>query len=139
MSRTVRFGISLEADLLEQFDALITKMGYDNRSEAIRDLLREKLVEEEWQAPEGETFAVVFLVYDHHSMSVDKRLTESQHHSHQRVVSTLHVHIDEHNCLEIVVLRGPGPEIRNLGERLIGMRGVKYGKLNMGTTGRRVR
>ena len=139
MSPTVRFGISLDADLLKRFDALIRKMGCDNRSEAIRDLLRQKLVEEEWQAPEGETFAVVFLVYDHHAMSVDQRLTESQHRSHQRVISTLHVHIDEHNCLEIVVLRGPGREIRRLGEGLIGLRGVKYGRLNMGTSGRHVR
>ena len=138
MSDTVRFGVSLDMDLLDQFDGLIERMGYDNRSEAIRDLIRGKLVQEQWQAPKEETFAVVLLVYDHHAMSVDKRLTEAQHRSHERVVGALHVHIDEQNCLEIIVLRGPGQEIRSIGERLMSMRGVRYGKLNMGTSGRHV-
>ncbi len=138
MAGTVRFGISLDGELLVSFDELLKKMGYDNRSEAVRDLIREKLVEEEWRAPKSETFAVVFLVYDHHTMSVNKRLTDVQHHSHDRIVSTLHVHIDEHNCLELVVLKGPGDEIRVIGDNLVGMRGVKYGKVTMGTTGRRL-
>jgi len=139
VGETVRFGVSLDIDLLDTFDTLIKKMGYDNRSEAIRDLIREKLIEEEWQAPREETFAVVFLVYDHDAMSVDKRLTGAQHDHCDRVVSSLHVHVDERNCLEVVVLKGPGQEIRRLGENLVGMRGVKYGRLNMGTSGRKVR
>lgn len=139
MADTVRFGVSLNMSLLDEFDELIKGLGYENRSEAIRDLIRSKLVEEEWEAPEKETFGVVFLVYDHHEMSVDKRLTEEQHHQHNNVISTMHVHIDEANCMEIVVLRGAGKEIQDFGQKLLSMRGVKYGKLNLGTTGRQVR
>ncbi|MFW6457491.1 MAG: nickel-responsive transcriptional regulator NikR [Planctomycetota bacterium] len=139
MSDTVRFGVSLDISLLDNFDALIKNLGYENRSEAIRDLIRQKLVQEEWDAPDEETFGIVFLVYDHHEMSVDKRLTEEQHHSHGNVISTLHVHIDEDNCMEIVVLRGNGQQIREFGQTLISMRGVKYGKINLGTTGEALR
>lgn len=138
MSETVRFGVSLDSDLLDSFDRLIRKTGYDNRSEAIRDLIREKLVQEEWQAPTGETFAVAFLVYDHHAMSLDKRLTDAQHDHLDHIVSCLHVHVDEHNCLEIVVLKGPGRTVRSVAESLISMRGIKYGKLCMGTSGEHV-
>ena len=139
MGETVRFGVSLDIDLLDDFDALIKRMGYENRSEAIRDLIRDKLVQEEWRAPRDETFAAVFIVYDHDAMAVDKRLTNLQHEQFGRVVSCLHVHVDEHNCLEVIVLKGPGEEIRRLGEGLVGMRGVKYGKLNMGTSGKKMR
>ena len=136
MSETVRFGVSLKIDLLDRFDALIRKMGYENRSEAIRDLIREKLVQEEWEAPDEECFGVVFMVYDHHTMSLDHRLIEAQHKHVTHVISALHVHIDEHNCLEVVVLKGAGSEVRRIGEGLVSMRGVKYGRLNMGTSGR---
>ena len=85
MAATVRFGVSLDGELLAGFDKLLKKMGYDNRSEAIRDLIREKLVEEEWRAPKSDTFAAVFLVYDHDAMSVNKRLTDMQHRSRDRM------------------------------------------------------
>ena len=138
MSDTVRFGVSLSMDLLDRFDALIRRMGYDNRSEAIRDLIREKLVQEEWEAPAGETFGAVLLVYDHENMSLDSRLTDLEHEHLEHIVSSLHIHIDQHNCLELVVLRGAGPDVRSVGEKLVSMRGIKYGKLNMGTTGKHV-
>jgi CopG family nickel-responsive transcriptional regulator len=138
VSETVRFGVSLDIDLLDKFDALIRRMGYENRSEAIRDLIREKLIEQEWEAPDEEVFGVTFLVYDHHAMSVEKRLTEEQHREFGRVISSLHIHIDEHNCLEIVILKGNGREVRRMGEKMLSMRGVKYGRLNLGTTGRHV-
>ena len=138
MVETVRFGVSLPEDLLDDFDSLIRRMGYDNRSEAIRDLIREKLVAEEWDAPKQETFGVLFLVYDHHSMSVDTRLIDEQHDNVGKVVSSLHIHIDEENCLEIIVLKGAGKDVRAVGEKLISLRGVKYGKLNLATSGRHV-
>ena len=106
-----RIGISLEADLLEQFDRLIEQKGYVNRSEAIRDLIRDALVQREWSeaaAPE-EQVAVVTLVYDHDSSSLAQKLAHIQHENHKAVVSALHVHMDEHNCLEVLVLRGRGP------------------------------
>ena len=138
MPGTVRFGVSLDIDLLDKFDALLKKMGYDNRSEAIRDLIREKLVQEEWEAPGAETFGVVFLVYEHETMSLDSRLTELEHKFFKSIISSMHVHLDEANCLELVVLRGPGKAVRSMGEKLVSMRGVKYGKLSMGTSGQKV-
>ncbi len=135
MSETVRFGVSLGLGLLDRFDGLIRKMGYENRSEAIRDLIRDKLVHEQWEEANGEAFGVVFLVYDPGLTGLDRRLMEIQHKFAGRVVSTLHVHIDEQNCLEVAVLRGPGPEVRTIGNRLVSMRGVKFGRLNMGATG----
>ena len=135
MSNLVRFGVSLDADLLDRFDELIDRMGYANRSEAIRDLFREKLIEQEWKTPGKEIFAVVSLVYDHHTMEVHRRLTELQHRSYAAIISTMHVHIDQHNCLELIVLKGEGDDVRSLAEHLISLKGVKYGRLNMGTTG----
>jgi len=138
MSDTVRFGVSLSLELLDRFDELIKKLGYENRSEAVRDLIRHKLVEEEWEAPNVKTFAAVFLIYDHHTMSVASRLMDLQHESFAQVIGSFHVHLDEHNCLEIVVVRGKGKDVRNLADRMISLKGVKYGKLNMGTTGRAI-
>lgn len=135
MSNTVRLGVSLDSDLLDRFDALIRKMGYENRSEAFRDLIREKLVKEEWEEPDEPSFGIVLLVYDHHTMGLDRRLTNTQHKHIQHVVASLHIHVDERNCAEVVVLRGSGQEIRTVGERLMSMKGVKFGRLNLGTTG----
>jgi len=134
MSDTVRFGVSLSMDLLDRFDMLIKELGYDNRSEAMRDLIRRKLLEEQWEAPQKETFAVVFLVYDHHTMSLASRLMDVQHESIAQVIGSFHVHVARRTCLEIVVMKGRGPEIRELADRMISMKGVKYGRLNMGTT-----
>ncbi len=138
MSDTVRFGVSLSLDLLDRFDDLIRRLGYDNRSEAVRDLIRHKLVEEEWAAPDTETFAAVLLVYDHHTMSVASRLMDMQHESFAQVIGSFHVHLDEHNCLEIVVIRGKGEDLRDLADRMISLKGVKYGRLNLGTSGQHI-
>ncbi len=134
MSDTVRFGVSLSMDLLDRFDRLIKELGYENRSEAMRDLIRRKLLEEEWKAPEQEIFAAVFLVYDHHTMSLASRLLDLQHGSYAQVIGSFHVHVDRHNCMEVVVLKGPGAEVRELADSMISLKGVKYGRLNMGTT-----
>jgi len=139
MSELIRFGVSLDSDLLAQFDSLIERMGYANRSEAVRDLFREKIVEQEWDTPETEIFGVVTIVYDHHTMGVHRRLTELQHASYVHIISTMHVHIDHHNCLELIVLKGLGSEVRSLADKLISLKGVKFGKLNMGTTGQSVK
>ncbi len=138
MSDTVRFGVSLSLELLDQFDQLTKKLGYDNRSEAVRDLIRQKLVEEEWEAPDRQTFAIVSLVYNHHSMSLPSRLTELQHESYAQFIGSFHVHVDKSNCLEIIVMRGKGKDLRALGEKIIALKGVKYGTLNMGTSGKKI-
>jgi CopG family nickel-responsive transcriptional regulator len=131
-----RIGISLDKKLLAQFDKLIAAKGYSNRSEAVRDLIREKLIAREWSLPKGETVGTLLLVYEHETMELSRRLAKLEHKAFHHVVATLHVHMDEENCLEVIVLRGPGPEIQELAERLISLRGVKQGRFIPGTTGR---
>jgi len=133
-----RIGISLDGKLLKQFDRLIKSRGYSNRSEAVRDLIREKLIEREWTAPEKETVAALFLVYEHHAMNLTERLTQAEHDAYHRIVSTMHVHMDHDNCLEIIILRGPGREIKKLADRIISLRGVKHGRFIPGTTGKQI-
>ena len=136
-----RIGISLEADLLEQFDQLIEQKGYATRSEAIRALIRDALVQREWAEAAGgeERVAVATLVYDHDSSSLAQKLAHIQHENHKAVVSALHVHMDEHNCLEVLVLRGRARDVVRMGEGLVSTKGVKFGKLVPATTGQRLR
>ena len=136
-----RIGISLEADLLEQFDRLSEQKGYVNRSEAIRDLIRDTLVQREWSESNGseERVAVVTLVYDHDTSSLAQKLAHIQHENHKAVVSALHVHMDEHNCLEVLVLRGRARDVVRMGEALVSTKGVRYGKLVPATTGETLR
>ena len=136
-----RIGVSLEKELLEPFDQLIAQKGYATRSEAIRDLIREALVQRQWSEARGreEQVAVVTLVYDHDSSSLAQKLAHIQHENHKAVVSALHVHMDEHNCLEVLVLRGRAREVLRMGEGLISTKGVKYGKVVPATTGQTLR
>ncbi len=136
MGQLARFGVSLDAGLLKRFDRLIKGKGYTNRSEALRDLIRDRLVAEEWEAGPEEAVAIVSLVYDHHELDLPRRLTDMQHDHHDVVLSTLHVHLDRHACLEVLVLRGPGRKVKALGERLASTRGVKHGKLTLTATGK---
>jgi CopG family nickel-responsive transcriptional regulator len=130
MPEVVRFGISADERLLERFDALIAEKGYVNRSEAIRDLIRNSLVEEQWAVGDEEAVGTVTLVYDHHSTDLGDK-----HSHHEMIVSTLHIHMDAHHCLEVVVLRGPGRDIKRIADELIGTKGVKHGKFVASTTG----
>ncbi len=136
-----RIGISLEEELLAQFDRLIERKGYVNRSEAIRDLIRDTLVQREWSESTGreEKVAVVTLVYDHDSSSLAQKLAHIQHENHRAVVSALHVHLDPHNCLEVLVLRGRARDIIAMGDSLVSTKGVKYGKVLPATTGETLR
>jgi CopG family nickel-responsive transcriptional regulator len=136
-----RIGVSLEDDLLSQFDKLIADKGYVNRSEAIRDLIRDALVQREWSESKGreERVAVVALVYGHDSSSLAQKLAHIQHENHKAVVSALHVHMDEHNCLEVLVLRGRAKDVVSMGEGLASTKGVKYGKFVPATTGQTLR
>jgi CopG family nickel-responsive transcriptional regulator len=135
MGQTIRFGVSLDSDLLEKFDLLCEEKSYQTRSEAIRDLIRNTLVQKEWEDASGELAGTLSLVYDHHQSGLAQRLTEIQHDSHDVILSTLHVHLDHHNCLEVLILKGPADQIKRLAERLISTKGVKHGKLGLTTTG----
>ncbi|HET8722631.1 MAG TPA: nickel-responsive transcriptional regulator NikR [Anaeromyxobacteraceae bacterium] len=135
-----RIGISLEKDLLAQFDRHIGEKGYVNRSEAVRDLIRDALVQREWaEGGREEKVAVVTLVYDHDSASLAQKLAHIQHENHRAVVSALHVHLDPHNCLEVLVLRGRASDVAAMGDGLVSTKGVKYGKVVPATTGEGLR
>ncbi len=125
MSDLVRFGVSIPGPLLEAFDDLIENKGYPNRSEAIRDLVRDALSEARWEA-QGEGAGGIVLVYDHHKKELTDRLVEIQHGALDLVVSTLHVHLDHHRCLEVIVVRGPTDRIGRLADRLRSLKGVIY-------------
>lgn len=136
MTELARIGISLDPGLLEHFDRLINDKGYVNRSEAIRDMIRSALVEEQIRrADDTPTIGTVTLVYDHHTRDLSDKLTEHQHSHHDAIVSALHVHLDAHHCLEVVVVRGTAAQITRLADELIGTKGVKHGKLVLTTTG----
>ncbi|MBN1883010.1 MAG: nickel-responsive transcriptional regulator NikR [Deltaproteobacteria bacterium] len=137
MSNTKRFGVSLDGELLDKFDEYIEKKGYQNRSEAIRDLIRDRLVRREWEEEDGNRskMAVLTMVYDHHRPDLQMKLTDIQHESHNIVHSSLHIHLDHHNCMEIIVLKGSAKQIIQVGENLISTKGVKHGKLVLTTTG----
>lgn len=136
MADLTRFGISIDERLLQRFDHLIGEKGYINRSEAIRDLIRAALVEEEWARGDEEMVGTVTLVYDHHTRDLSDKLTEQQHSHHDAIISALHVHLDAHHCLEVVVVRGKARDVKRLADELIGTKGVKHGKLVTSTTGK---
>ncbi len=132
MGDLTRFSISLETALLEAFDKSNAGKGYETRSEAVRDLIRERLLREEPSGKGGskaEQVAVVTLVYDHHARELATRLIDKQHHHHTLVVSTMHVHLGERHCLEVSVLRGPGGQVRQLAEELLAVKGVLHGEI----------
>jgi CopG family nickel-responsive transcriptional regulator len=129
-----RFGVSMEEDLLAEFDRLIQRKGYATRSEALRDLARGALAEEVLADESAEAVATVSLVYNHHVPNLSRKLTEVQHQALDLIASTLHVHLDEDECLETLVLRGRYGRVRELADKLISVKGVKYGKF-VTTTG----
>ena len=136
MSRSTalkRFGVSMEEDLLERFDDLCTTKGYTNRSEAIRDMVRDHLIEDKLEKDNVESVGTLTVVYDHHQRELQEKLTGYQHHHLDAIVSTLHVHLDAHLCLEVIILRGKSKSIRKIAEGLIAAKGVKHGKLAITT------
>src|SRR4030042_568755 len=135
MADLVRFGVSIPDDLLDKFDVLIAEKGYTNRSEAIRDLIRDRLVEDEWGASEHDVVGTVTVVYNHEQSDLAQKLTQIQHRQHELVISSLHVHLDQHNCLEVLIMRGRSDDVKKVGQLLISTRGVKHGKITMTTTG----
>ncbi len=130
-----RIGVAIDTDLLNKFDRLIEKRGYTNRSEAFRDLIRDELVEQTWESPESQVVGTVTLVYDHHVRLLNEKLTGIQHDFHHSILSTLHVHLDHDNCLEVLVVRGKSGVVRKVADALISTKGVKHGTLTITTSG----
>jgi CopG family nickel-responsive transcriptional regulator len=131
MEQIERIGVSLDKKLLSMFDKLIAKQGYQNRSEAIRDLIRRQLSGDQLQDPKAGAVGAVFLVYNHNSTKLMQKLTELQHSHLLHAISSLHVHLDEHDCLEVIVLRGQVGEINKMADSLLSMKGVKLGRTNL--------
>jgi CopG family nickel-responsive transcriptional regulator len=135
MGQLSRIGVAIDADLLEKFDVLISKRGYTNRSEAFRDLIRDELVEKAWESPDSPVIGTVTLVYDHHVRMLSEKLTDLQHGSYHNILSTLHVHLDHDNCLEVLVVKGKAAAVRKIADALISTKGVKHGRLTITSSG----
>jgi CopG family transcriptional regulator, nickel-responsive regulator len=133
MSQLARIGVAIDEDLLAAFDGYIAEKGYQNRSEAFRDLIRDRLVKQETEAPNKEVVGSLTLVYDHHQRNLTDKITALQHDHHGVVVSTLHVHLDHHNCLEVLILRGRAKQVRHLADLLISVKGIQHGQLAITT------
>jgi CopG family nickel-responsive transcriptional regulator len=131
-----RFSVSLPPALLEQLDEMTAEKGYDNRSLAIADMIRAQLVEHRQKTDSGEIAGTITLVYDHHKPHLQSSLTDIQHDHHMAILSTVHVHLDHHNCLEVLIVRGKASLIRKIADELIAAKGVKHGKLTVTTTGK---
>jgi len=131
MSELSRIGVAIDAELLEKFDRLIARRGYENRSEAFRDLIRDELVEETWKSPGAAVVGTVTLLYDHHVRLLNEKLTGLQHEHHKAILSTLHVHLDHDHCLEVLVVRGRAAAVQKIADTLISTKGVKHGRLTI--------
>lgn len=138
MAGIFRFGVSLDKDLLDKFDRLIRGKNYSNRSEALRDLIRQELVKKEWQ--EGEEVAgAINLIYDHHKRELLDKIMDIQHDFQKLIISTQHIHLDHNNCLEIIAVKGNPKQVQRLSDILRSVKGVKHGALSMSTTGKGIK
>jgi CopG family nickel-responsive transcriptional regulator len=135
LSGLIRFGISLDKELSERFDELIRRKAYTNRSEAIRDLIRQDLVEQEWLHG-GEVAGAITLIYNHHKRELLNKITDIQHDFQNSIISAQHIHLDHHNCLEIIAVKGNPAEVQKLASMLKAVKGVKHSTLSMSTTGK---
>jgi CopG family nickel-responsive transcriptional regulator len=138
MTNLARFSVSIENDLLDRFLRVAKKRGWGNRSEALRNLIRDALVRDEWEV-DAEIVGTITLVYDHHKRELSEKLTSIQHDHHDAVLSATHIHLDHDNCLEMIAVRGAATQVQKIADALIGTKGVKHGKLSATTTGKRLR
>ena len=134
--QAARFSVSLPPKLLEDLDEMTSEQGYDNRSLAVADMIRDRLVEHRQKLGNEDIAGTITLVYDHHKQHVQATLTDIQHDHHELIISTLHVHLDHDNCLEVLVVRGKATMIKKIADELIASKGVKHGKLTVTTTGK---
>ena len=128
MSEFVRASLSIDPELMERFDRFIEESGHDNRSAAVRDLIRARLAEEDWDTGEGESLASVTILYDHSKRNLSRQLEEHGHEHHDVVLSSMHIHVSQHVCMEVVVLRGEPGEVKHVANYLIGLPGVLHGR-----------
>ncbi len=127
--KIVRFGVSIEPDLIKKFDIMIKKEGYTNRSEALRDLIRKNLIKHDNKNPNTKSIGTLTMIYDHHTGNLTNKLLDLQHDHHNEILSTTHIHIDHHNCLEVLVLKGKTGNIKKLADNIKSLKGIKHGEL----------
>ena len=137
MSELIRFGVSLDKNLLDKFDNFIKERSYTNRSEAFRDLIRQELIRKEWRE-DKEVAGAIILIYDHHKRELLNKITDIQHDFQKLIISTQHIHLDHNNCLEIIAVKGRAGELQKLSEMLRSLKGVKHGVLSMSSTGENI-
>lgn len=138
MSDLIRFGISLPGPLLKEFDSYIQNENYTNRSEAIRDLIRNTMIKREWEETDHEVAGAIIFIYDHHVRELLKKITDIQHDYYKLIISSQHIHLDHDNCLEIVVVKGSSMEIQNLYKKIKSIKSIKHAELSMSSTGRNI-
>jgi len=138
MGGVTRFSVSIEVDLLDRFLRMARRRGWGNRSQAIRNVMRDALVRDEWEGGD-EIVGTITIVYDHHKRELHDRLTSIQHDHHTSVVAATHIHLDHDNCMEMIAVRGTASQVQGIADALIGTRGVKHGKLTATTTGKKLR
>lgn len=136
MGELARIGIAIPEELLEEFDRLIARRGYATRSEAVRDLVRKELVDEISASANAEVYGTVTLIYDHHARLLLDKLTDIQHQYHNAIMSSVHVHLDHDNCLEVILVRGKSTLVQKLANALIATKGVKHGRFMLTTSGK---
>lgn len=136
--KVVRFGISMNPELLHRLDEFVKEMNYANRSEALRAILKKELVKKEWEEEEKETVGVLTVVYDHHHKELIYHLLDEQHHFHPLIISSLHIHLDEDNCVEAIMMRGRVKDIKEASRHLSSIKGIKYSNLALATTGKEI-
>jgi CopG family nickel-responsive transcriptional regulator len=129
VEKVIRFGVSIEPDLLKKFNKMIKKEGYTNRSEAIRDIIRKNLINDKKRDPETKVIGTLTMIYDHHTGNLTNKLLDLQHNHHNEILSTTHIHIDHHNCLEVLVLKGKAGQIQKLADNIKALKGIKHGEL----------
>jgi CopG family nickel-responsive transcriptional regulator len=137
MSQLRRFSIAIEEPLLDRLEGMVARSNYANRSEFIRDMLRERLVEEEWEG-DADVVGTITLVYDHDTRELSKKLTRLQHHHHDLVLASTHVHLDEHMCAEMILAKGQAEEIREMADMLRQQKGVLHAALSVSSTGKKL-
>lgn len=134
MEKVTRFGVSMEPELLGKFDDLCDKRGYSNRSEAVRDLVRDALVQESARSTKGDVVGTISIVYDHHEGDLNDKLVDIQHRFYREISSSTHIHLDHDNCLEVIIVKGRAGRVKELGDILQAQKGVKHGGTFVTTT-----
>lgn len=134
MSKLARTALAIDQDLLKKFDAWMASHGYTNRSEAVRDLIRGALVEQEWTDPRAEVVASLSIIFDHAAHQLAQEVTRLQHEDHHAIMCSQHVHLNHHDCLEVIIMRGTAEQLRRISDTIISTRGIKAGQLTILST-----